>query len=264
MRNPPALAGRTVLVTRPEERERELVAHLAALGARVLDRPAITFEPAADPAPARRAVRELSTYDLLVFTSPTGVRFFVDRLRVERIEARPRACVAAVGPGTARALREAGMPPDLVASDPRAEGLAELLRRCGLAPGRALVVRPEVASEVVPSALEAMGAHVDAVAFYRTVAAPGAADAALALAEGIVDATVFGSPSAARALVAATEGAGAAAIAGLRRSARVAIGPVTAAALESLGIPAAAVAAAPTSDGIARAVEQALRVRPPL
>jgi uroporphyrinogen-III synthase len=253
------LEGRTVLITRPEGEARGLTARLAELGARVVHEPVVAFEALLDGAEVLSAAEGVDRYDLLVFTSANGARFFAEALRrAGRAPGEVRGRVAAVGPGTARALLEAGFAVRIVATDSRAEGLSAALAG-EVRPGtRVLWARPESAREVLPEALRAAGAVTDQVALYRTVAASRAATAAARLAAGEVDAVVFASPSAVRFLLDAVRGGGPRGEAGLRRARRVAIGEVTAGALEAAGFPASAVALAPTDDGLAGALLEAL------
>ena len=248
-----------MLLTRPEAESRSLAVRLASLGARVVVEPVLAFESLAGSASAKTAAERAGRYDVLVFTSPNGVRFFVEALRLAGRGPRDvRGRVAAVGPGTARALGDAGLPVHLVAEDSRAEGLAEALGP-DVRPGmRVLWARPESAREVLREALRAAGAEVDEVRLYRTVGSPRAASAAAGHANREYDAVVFASPSALRLLLDAAGEARAAAEAGLARTKRVAIGEVTAKALERAGFPAAAVAAAPTDDGLEAALLRAL------
>jgi uroporphyrinogen III methyltransferase/synthase len=78
--------------------------------------------------------------------------------------------VAAIGPGTAAALREHGLIADIVPERFVAEGLVEALADVPVA--RALVARAAQARDVLPDALRARGAEVDVVALYETVADP--------------------------------------------------------------------------------------------
>ena len=78
------------------------------------------------------------------------------------------ARVAAIGPGTARALEAHGIRPDVVPERAVAESLAEALEQIPVS--RALVARAAGARDVVPDALRARGAEVDVVALYETVA----------------------------------------------------------------------------------------------
>ncbi len=160
------LAGATVAVTRARAQASGLASRLRALGAAVVEAPAIRIEPLPGPAP------ELERYDLVCLTSPNGVSLLFERLAAAGRDARALAgaTVAAIGPGTAAALREHGVIADVVPERFVAEGLIEEL--AGIPFRRALVARAEQARDVLPDALRARGAEVDVVALYETVAEP--------------------------------------------------------------------------------------------
>ena len=101
-------------------------------------------------------------------TSPTGAERLFDHLR----DARDLAgvTVAAIGPGTARALRARGVEADVVPERAVAEGLVEALADVPVR--RALIARAAEGRDVLPDALRARGAEVDVVALYETVAEP--------------------------------------------------------------------------------------------
>jgi len=80
------------------------------------------------------------------------------------------ARIAAIGPGTAAALREHGLIADVVPERFVAEGLVEALADVPVS--RALVARAAEARDVLPDALRERGAEVDVVALYETVAEP--------------------------------------------------------------------------------------------
>ena len=107
----------------------------------------------------------LGGYDLVCVTSPNGADLLLDRLR----DARELAgiTVAAIGPGTARALRARGVEPDVVPERAVAEGP----RRGAGATSRsrrALIARAAEGRDVLPDALRERGAEVDVVALYET------------------------------------------------------------------------------------------------
>ena len=79
--------------------------------------------------------------------------------------------VAAIGPGTARALRAHGVEADIVPERAVAEGLVEALRGRA-ACERVLVARAAEGRDVLIDALRERGAHVDVVALYETLAEP--------------------------------------------------------------------------------------------
>jgi uroporphyrinogen III methyltransferase / synthase len=183
---------------------------------------------------------DLRPYDLLVLTSPNGVRRLFEEIRDARALAGPR--IAAIGPGTAAALRAHGIEPDVVPARAVAEGLAEALAAVPVR--RALIARAEQGRDLLPDALRERGAEVDVVALYRTVAeplSPAARDAALG-----ADYATFASASAARFLHHA-----AGTLAGPRL---VSIGPATSAALRELGFPPHVEASEHTPDGLLAAL----------
>src|SRR4051812_47748812 len=105
-----ALAGATVVVTRPAGTSAALVSRLRRLGARALSLPGLALRAANDAdAPAARTSR----FDDWIFMSPAAVRFgtavFPPR------QARARLHAYAVGEGTARALARHG----IIATIPR-------------------------------------------------------------------------------------------------------------------------------------------------
>lgn len=155
------LFGKTVAVTRARAQASALAARLRALGAATVEAPAIRTQPLDVRLPA------VQDYDLLCVTSPTGAELLFTHLR----DARDLAgvTVAAIGPGTARVLRERGVEPDVVPERAVAEGLVEALADVEFS--RALVVRAREGRDVLPDALRAR-AEVDVVALYETVAEP--------------------------------------------------------------------------------------------
>ena len=160
----PPLAGRTVAVTRARAQASGLAARLRALGADVVEAPAIKIVPLDGPAPP------LERYDLVILTSPNGARLLFQRLVEAGCDARGFAAsrVAAIGPGTAAALAEHGIMADIVPERFVAEGLVEALADVPVE--RALIARAAEARDVLVEALRARGAEVDTVALYETVA----------------------------------------------------------------------------------------------
>ncbi len=156
------LHGRTIAVTRARAQASALATRLRELGATVVEAPAIRIEPL----PAAKP--DLSRYDLVAVTSPNGAERLLALLR----DARELAgiTVAAIGPGTARALRERGVEPDVVPERAVAEGLVEALRDVPVT--RALIARAAEGRDVLPDALRERGAEVDLLALYETVAEP--------------------------------------------------------------------------------------------
>ena len=109
------------------------------------------------------------------------------------------ANVAAIGPGTARALAAHGVIADLVPESYVAEALVETLTSVEVAGRPVLVARAAQARDVIPEALAERGAEVDVVALYETVREPPDPEAVEA-AQG-ADYVTFTSSSTVRYLV---------------------------------------------------------------
>jgi len=217
------LHGRTVAVTRARAQASGLASRLRELGAEVIEAPAIRIVALPGDAP------DLAGYDLVCFTSPNGVALLFDRLERAGADARTLAgaTVAAIGPGTARALRERGVLADVVPERFVAEGLVEALRDRPVQ--RALVARAAEARDVLPDALRARGAAVDVLALYETVAEQ-LSEEELAALHG-ADYVTFTSSSTVRYLLEAAEGPES-----LDGARLVSIGPVTSATLREHGL----------------------------
>ena len=228
-----ALAGKRIVVTRARAQASGLAMQLRELGADVLEMPAIRIEPL-DPAPLHRALDALASYQWVVFTSQNAVDIVWRALRDRGGDARALAAVrvAAIGPATAEALLAHGIAPDLVPAQYVGEALADGLRAAGDMTGmRVLLARAESARDVVPDVLRASGAHVDAVALYRTVAdARSAPELRSRLQAGEIDLVTMTSSSTVRYFVDAVGGDTA------RATPVASIGPVTTATARELGL----------------------------
>jgi uroporphyrinogen III methyltransferase/synthase len=166
------LHGRRVVVTRARAQASGTARTLAALGAEVVELPAIRIEPRLDTDEVRRAVDEIHSYALVCLTSPNGAHLLFDALADAGRDARAlaNATVAAIGPGTAAVLRERGIVADIVPERSIAEALAEALNEVDVYERPVLVARAAEARDVLPDALRERGAQVDVVALYETVA----------------------------------------------------------------------------------------------
>jgi uroporphyrinogen III methyltransferase/synthase len=231
------LAGRTIAVTRAREQASGLAARLQALGARVVLAPAIRSEPLDAQLP------DLAGFDLLCLTSPTGAARLFELVRDARDLAGPR--IAAIGPGTAAALRAGGIEPDIVPARSTAEGLVEALADVEVR--RALIARAEEGREVLPDALRRRGAEVEVLALYRTIAEPLSDGERAAALEA--DLLVFASSSAVKAFHAAAGTLGGSSIAS--------IGPATSATIRELGGEVLIEASEHTPDGLIGAILEA-------
>lgn len=276
------LAGRRVVVTRPPGQADSMARRLRELGAEPVACPTIRIVPPEDPAPLRRAARDVGEYAWILFTSVNGVDRFASALGREGKEPGATlpsgARIAAIGPSTAEKVEERfGAEPDVVPEEYRAEALVLAVRRRAaqeevppatarsaagdvaeedggreLEGDRILLPRAAEAREVLPERLEAAGADVDEVAAYRAVP-PDEGDLSAVreqLRAGEIDWLTFTASSTVRNFVSAlgTDVGGA----------RVAaIGPITAGTARELGLTVDVVAEEYTVPGLIEALIRA-------
>jgi uroporphyrinogen-III synthase len=244
------LAGRSVVVTRGRSQASTLVGRLAGLGAEVVELPVIAVDDPPDhgEALARSAHRLASgAYQWVALTSPNAVTRLVAELGDRAVPTSVRW--AAVGPGTARSLEDAGRPVDLVPEVSLAEALAQAFPA---GDGTVLFPRAETVRGTLAEGLRAKGWLVDEVVAYRTVAGEPTPEALAAARRA--DAVVFSSSSTvARTLDLLGAGALPPVV--------VSIGPVTTESARSAGLAVAAEASPHTIDGLVGAVVAALGSR---
>ena len=112
-----SLADRTVVVTRAAEQQGEGRRLLEALGATVLDLPALEIGPPDHWGPLDDALTDLENFHWLVFSSANGVEAVERRLQLRNgsLAHRPHNLrIAAVGRKTARVLEQFGAKADFV------------------------------------------------------------------------------------------------------------------------------------------------------
>ena len=119
--------GRRFLLPRAARSREALPEGLRAAGAEVDAAPVYETVAAEIDGEALGTALERGELDVLTFASPSAVRFLLDALPPAGREAAARCAVAAIGPVTAQALAEAGLPADVVAERATGEDLVAAL-----------------------------------------------------------------------------------------------------------------------------------------
>lgn len=229
------LFGKRIMITRAREQAKEFAQLLESCGAEVIQFPTIEVVPPRSWKEADNAIKKLSGFDWLIFTSVNGVRFFTERLRKNKKDLRAlegiRIC--AIGPRTAEEIERLGISPDFVPAEYRAEAILRGLKRVKGA--RVLIPRAKVAREILPEELIKKGAKVKVVPVYRNVKPKADLQKVMALlSEGKISTITFTSSSTVKNFVELLEGENYLKV--LDRVRIACIGPVTAKTAEELGI----------------------------
>jgi hydroxymethylbilane synthase len=239
------LGGKRILVTRAREQAQAFSNDIRALGGEPVELPAIDFAPLTDFAELDAALSETGSYDWVVFTSANGVRAVAERLSARGLGARHLASakLAAIGPATARALAALGLSVDFVPTRYLGEQVAAELP---VEPGcRVLLLRADLASDVLARGLVERGVKVQDIDAYRTIM-PEVKDVDW---KGI-DAITFTSSSTVNNLMDMLGDRKA----DLANADVFCIGPVTAETARAAGLNVAAVATEHTVDGLLAAI----------
>jgi uroporphyrinogen III methyltransferase/synthase len=192
------LLGKRIIVTRARQQASDLVGQLSDLGAECLEYPTIRIIAPKDPEPLQQALKNLPTYDWIVFTSVNGVIHFFEHLFAagKDVRALSKMQTAAIGPATAEQLRKFGLYSDIVPEAYRAESVVEAFKEMNLKGKKVLLPRAREARPILPVELTKMGAQVDEIPAYETLkATENAGDLTKQLEEKRVDLITFTSSS---------------------------------------------------------------------
>jgi len=251
------LMGRSIVVTRAREQASELVKRLSDLGAECLECPTIEVAPPDDLKPLDMAIKNLSTYDWLIFTSVNGVNFFFNRLFAKNKDVRALSNVhtAVIGPATAKRLFDFGLQSDIVPESYRAESIIKAFAGKDINGKKMLLPRAKEARPILPLELTRMGAVVDEVTAYCTRAVQDNADFMLTrLKEKTIDLITFTSSSTVKnfhALLPPED------LESLMQGVTVAsIGPITGDTARDLGFDVHIIAESFTIPGLCQAIKQ--------
>ena len=248
------LAGRKILLTRPKELISEMAGRLRRMGAEVLEMPAIETVPIQpnpaledcfqkDPKGAAYSQKTAGRTDWMVFTSPTGVRIFMDWFLPDHdIRDLAGIRIAAIGEGSAKKLRQYGIRCDFVPTvydgETLGRELAQEIRQEREAHNdipaavRVLIPRAAIGSRELVEELEKAGdiEILDIPTYTTEYVTEGIVDARQQIENGEIHYAVFTSASTVRGFSAVMEGAD------LSRIKAVCIGRQTRAAAQAQGM----------------------------
>ena len=165
--NPPALAGRRVVVTRPAGQVAHIAALIRAAGGEPVLFPAVEILDVQDSQPLLALIERLDRFDLALFVSANAVDRALPMVRARR--AWPAGLrVATVGRGSERALQRHGFAA-VIAPRERfdSEALLDLPELKQVAGKRVVIFRGDGGRELLGDTLRARGATVEYAECYR-------------------------------------------------------------------------------------------------
>ena len=161
-----ALAGASVVVTRPAATATTLKRRIRALGGQVVSLPGMVLHAAPGSTATRAALAAAQSADVVVFVSPAAVRFAYALRPTLRFA---RTClVCAVGAGTARALARNKVAKVVWPGQRQdSEGLLAQLPLARLRGKRVVLIGAPGGREFLAKALRAQRAHVEHLHVYQ-------------------------------------------------------------------------------------------------
>jgi uroporphyrinogen III methyltransferase / synthase len=249
-----------VLITRPAAQAEDLSLRLHDAGFTPVTLPTIAVEPLPDLTALDTSLRDLSSFQYVVFPSPNAARILAQRLTALAIshQTRPGPRIVA-GPATARILAERGLTADVIPSPFSAEAALQSLESHSLQGTRILLPRAQEGREALGAGLRAHGADVVEVPIYRTVPVTELPALAEVVASGTLAAVTFFSPSAVTGFANALIAAGLVLSTLSPRLRIVCIGATTAAAAQGASLTVDAIARDTTTSAVVAALVDLLQ-----
>lgn len=157
-----------VMVTRPEPAGKELCDYIESHGIQTVYFPTIIFAPPLDECQFHQSIQNLSEQDWLIFVSPQSVYASVNAMQKTWPILPAGIKVAAIGEGTAKALKAAGLNA-LYPSQWNSEGLLALPEFCNIKNSKIAIIKGEGGRAILETTLKHRGANVSTMIAYRRV-----------------------------------------------------------------------------------------------
>ena len=172
------LFGKKILITRPmasprggpAEEKNRLAQILEEYCARCIELPAIEIKPLTFYGELDSAIKNISNFNWLIFSSQNAVKFFKERLTYLKKDLNTLNAIkiAAIGPNTKMTLENLGLKVTLEPKEFCQEGLLEAFKKINIRDKNILIARCLQARNVLPQGLEQMGAKVKIAPAYQT------------------------------------------------------------------------------------------------
>lgn len=168
MMNESALAGMGVLITRPREQNATLARLIEKHGGRPFAVTAYNISATQDVHGLANIAKNMNSYDFIFFISAAAVTWGTTLLALNGNTGSPQMLWGAVGASTAQAMREAGLPVNIVpANGYDSENLLRMPQLEAVTNKNVLIVRGDGGRELLAQTLRQRGANVVYAQVYR-------------------------------------------------------------------------------------------------
>jgi len=165
---PNTLLNKTIVVTRSEDQADGFVMALRNYNADVILAPTICLQPPASWADCDNALRKITDYDWLIFTSVNSVTFFKGRADALQVSLKRNSLkIAAVGQSTADKLQNLGLTVSLIPEIFSAKGLLNEFSKMQMKNQRVLAPGAENRQNTLQNGLKAICLEARFVTVYR-------------------------------------------------------------------------------------------------
>ena len=137
----------------------------------IVHRRIIDCVPIDDYSQADSVLKDVETFDWIVFTSVNGAKYLFERLYLIGKDTRSlsNAKIAAIGQTTANRLKQFGISADMIPQNESSAGLLEEFAKLDTKNKKVLLPQSEIASQELPDGLLGMQAVIEKVAVYKTI-----------------------------------------------------------------------------------------------
>ena len=192
-----SLSGKTIVITRDLNQAKPFVKRLNNLGAKVLLFPTIKITGPDDPDLIRTNLKDISTFEWIIFTSTNAVLYFFKFKNKEQKDIR-EIKIACIGKKTTEALAKYKLTPTLVPNIHTSRDLLEAILKHDSRGKRVLLPVSNLAGKDLQAGLEAHGVLVERTEVYNNVPFRNSQKDLIVqkIDNNIIDCITFFSPSA--------------------------------------------------------------------
>lgn len=163
-----SLSGKTCLIMRNASQAKPLIDGISKLGGHSILVPLISFKKKNLDEQETKMMKNLSSYNWIVFTSQNGVRFFMDELKEQNLSFPEKLKIAAVGTKTKKLLNDYGLSISIVPKKFTGDVLADEMKQIITSEDRICIVKGNLSRDIVGKVLAEAGAKVESIINYET------------------------------------------------------------------------------------------------